>query len=126
MRLAQHASLKPNELFTAALEDKRGNSKFRPSRDNEMNVLGLTLLGEIDREVQDATDRRIQTRSDIDAVLLFSRFSARRSGFDPHILRKRDFLDQVLIRELDPLDLRLHSLVSRPLPFPNGQLQFLP
>ncbi len=126
LRLAQDAALKPTELFAAGLEDKKGNSKFRPSRDNEINVLGLTLLGEIDHDVQDAAHLWIQTRSDIDAVLLFSRFSVHRSGFDPHILRKRGILDQVLIRELDALDLRLHSLIARPLPFTDGQLQFLP
>lgn len=125
IRLAQHGSIDPEKLFAADLEDEDGKCKFRPSGGNEINVLGLTLLGQIDREVQEAASKWIQTRCDIDALLLFSRFSAHRSGFDAHILRKRDLLDQVMIRDLDRLDLRMHSRISRPIPFPDGQLPFL-
>ncbi len=126
LRSAQGDSLEPNNLFAAGLEDKKGNCKFRPSPPNEINVLGLTLLGEIGREVQEAACEWIKTRNDIDAILLFSRFSARRTGFDPQVLRKGALLDQVMIRELEPLDLRLHGVVSKPLRFSLGQLQFLP
>ena len=79
---------------------QEGQCKFRLSPANEINVLGLTLLGEIDGEVQESACEWIKTRNDIDAILLFSRFSARRSGFDPQVLRKGELLDEVMMREL--------------------------
>ena len=126
LRFAQGGSLDPNQLFAAGLHDKKGNCKFRASGADEINVLGLTLLGEIDREVQDCASEWIKARNDIDALLLFSRFSARHSGFNVQVVRKRELLHYVLVRELAPLDQRLHSRVSRPLPFSHAQLPFLP
>ena len=125
LRSVQGCSLNPDDLFAPGLEDKHGNSKFRQAGKGEINVLGLTLLGEINREVQERAFEWINTRSDIDAVLLFSRFSLQRCGFDPHIVRNKELLAQVMIRELDPLDRCLHGRISKPLPIPLSQLPFL-
>ena len=118
--MAQEHELSVEEIFGAGLEDEDGNSKFRESTSSEVNVLALTLLGEIDREVQLCARDWLQTRTDIDAVLLFTRFSRQRSGFDVHIVRKRELLEQVLVRELSPLDNCLHSVIERPLPYPHS------
>lgn len=125
LRFAQGATTAPEQLFSAGLE-KNGRCKFRPSNANEINVLGVTLLGEINRDVQAQAGDWIKSRNDIDALLLFSRFSQNRSGFDVHAVRKRELLDAVLVRSLDPLDQSLHGRVATPLPFSLNQLPFLP
>jgi hypothetical protein len=63
--------------------DKKVNPKFRASRDNEVNVLGISLFGEITREVQLAVSEWLMNRQNlIDAVLIVSREARRKSGFD--------------------------------------------
>ena len=49
LRMAQEHELSVEEIFGAGLEDEDGNSKFRESTSSEVNVLALTLLGEIDQ-----------------------------------------------------------------------------
>ena len=126
LRMAQGQELDTNKLFAAKLEDDKGNSKFRQSTSSEINVLALTLIGEIDHEVQLRAEEWLRTRDDIDAVLLFTRFSKQRSGFDRHVVRKSALLDQVLVPQLSPRDECLHFVIERPLPYPLSQLQFLP
>jgi hypothetical protein len=59
--------------------------KFVPSREHEVNVLALTLFGEIDHDVQEIIGDWLLNRQDvIDAVLITSRESRRRSCFDWH------------------------------------------
>jgi hypothetical protein len=59
--------------------------KFRPSDDDEVNVLALTLFGEISREVQLVIAQWLTERqSMVDAVLVTSREARRRSCFDWH------------------------------------------
>ena len=115
-----------SELFESGLEDETGNRKFRPSTNSEINVVALTLMGEIDHDVQFQAGQWIKEQSDIDALLLFTRFSDRKSGFDFHVIRKRQLLDQFLNTQLAPIDTLLHARVETPLPFAISQLQFLP
>lgn len=119
-------SIKPNEIFEAGVIDKRGRSKFRPSGPDEINVLGLTVIGEINREVQKYAEKWLKTRDDVDAILLFSRFSDRKAGFDLHVQRKQELLSQVLNRALDDKDTCLHGRIQCPLPFTLSQLRFVP
>ncbi len=108
--------INPKEIFEAALFDKKGRCKFFPSKPDEINVLALTLIGEIDHEVQYHAENWLKTRKDIDAIALFSRFSTRKTGFDLHVQRKQDLLSQVLNRDLHDKNKYLHSLIQRPLP----------
>jgi hypothetical protein len=124
LRFAQGKSVAPEQLFDAGLT-KSGKSKFRPSGENEVNVLGLTLLGEINRDVQERAGEWIKGQKDVDVLLLFTRFSQGHSGFDVHAVRKGELLNLVLKRELDTLDKCLHGRVETPLPFTISQLQLL-
>jgi hypothetical protein len=119
--------INPKEIFEAGII-KKGRSKFRPSQPDEINVLGITLIGEIDHEVQNHAEKWLTTRADIDAIAIFSRFPNQKTGFDLHVQRKhkQDLLNQVLIRNLHDKDNCLHSLIQRPLPCKVSQLQFLP
>jgi hypothetical protein len=118
--------INPEDIFEAGLFDKKGRCKFFPSKPDEINVLALTLIGEIDHEVQYHAENWLKTRKDIDAIALFSRFSTRKTGFDLHVQRKQDLLSQVLNRDLHDKDKYLHSLIQRPLPCTIPQLRFLP
>lgn len=113
------------EMFEAGVI-KEGRSKFRRSGTSEVNILGITLIGEIDRDVQHYAAEWLKTRDDIDAILLFTRFSSRKSGFDIHVQRKRDLLEQVLKRDLSERDECLHARLQQPLPYTWSQLEFLP
>jgi len=63
--------------------DKKVNPKFRVSRDNEINVLGLSLFGEITREVQLVIREWLVNRQDlIDAVVITTREARRKTSFD--------------------------------------------
>jgi hypothetical protein len=117
--------LNPIDLFEAGVI-KDGRSKFRPSQPDEINVLGITLIGEIDHEVQQQAESWLQTRNDVDAIILFSRFSSRNPALALHVQRKHELLSQVLNRQLDDKDNCLHSLIERPLPCTISQLRFLP
>lgn len=113
------------EIFEAGVI-KDGRSKFRPSGPSEVNVLGITLLGEIDHDVQKEAAEWLKTRDDIDAILLFTRFSVRKSAFDLHVQRKAGLIDQVLNRHLSEKDLCMHARIQMPLPYTFSQLRFLP
>jgi hypothetical protein len=118
-------SLIPQDIFEAGFI-KEGRGKFRPSQPDEINVLGITLIGEIDHEVQQQTEIWLQTRADVDAIILFSRFSSRNPALAFHVHRKNELLSQVLNRQLDDKDNCLHSLIVRPLPCTISQMRFLP
>jgi hypothetical protein len=126
LRAAQGEDLNPTEIFTAGLEDKKGSCKFRPSGPDEINVLGLTLIGEIDRDVQLEAEKWLGTRDDIDAVLLYTRLSGRKAGFDAQIVRKHGLLKQVLNPDISGIDQGLHGRIKTPIPIPFSQLRFLP
>lgn len=126
LRFAQGAPPDPAQLFSAGLEDADGKRKFRPSSESEINVLGVSLFGEIDRDVQVCAAEWVRSRSDIDILLLFTRFSARRSGFDVQAARKAPLLNSVLNRNLSELDLCLDGVVATPLPYALSQLPYLP
>jgi len=117
--------LNPVDVFEAGVI-KDGRSKFRPSQHDEINVLGITLIGEIDHEVQQHAESWLQTRNDVDAIVLFSRFSSRKPSLALHVQRKHEMLSQVLNQQLDDKDNCLHSLIQRPLPCTISQLRFLP
>ena len=105
--------ISPEKLFDEGLV-KNGKHKFRKSSDSEVNVLAVTLLSEINRDVQLAAEHWLNEQTVIDALLLFTRFSINRSGFDVHVREKRHLLDAVLDRQLSTLDLSLHSCFEFP------------
>ena len=64
--------------------------KFKPSQEHEVNVLALSLFGEINREVQFVIGRWLsQHQGIIDAVLVTSREARRRSCFDWHFRNQK-------------------------------------
>lgn len=65
---------------------KNVTPKFRRSQADEVNVLALSLIGEIDHCVQSALEDWLVKRQDvIDAILVTSRESSRKSSFDVHL-----------------------------------------
>jgi hypothetical protein len=117
--------LNPEEVFAAGVI-KNGRSKFRPSQADEINLLGITLMAEIDDEVQQHAKNWLKTRNDIDAIALFSRCSHHHAPFALHVQRKHELLSQVFDGQLDAKDECLHSSIQRPLPYTIPQLRFLP
>ena len=71
--------------------------KFRPSRPDEVNVLGISLFGEIDGNVQRVVSDWLLSNENrdsddtplIDAVLLATRESRRRSSFDRQLRNEK-------------------------------------
>lgn len=63
--------------------ENKVNPKFRASREDEVNVLGLSLFGEITREVQLVVSEWLTNRQElIDAVVIVTREARRKSCFD--------------------------------------------
>jgi len=97
---------------------KKVIQKFRKSEPTEVNVLALSLFGEIDRDVQMIVGEWLSNRQDvIDAVIITSREARRKSCFDFHFrnqkaqylrpfLREPTYEDQSLIFSLIvPIDI---------------------
>ena len=79
--------------------------KFRPSEDHEINVLAISLFGELDREVQIVlSDWLVQKQSLVDAILVASRESRRRSSFDSQFLNEKARLLRHWLRQPDEED----------------------
>ena len=105
----------PSDLFDDVLP------KFRPSKANEINAVGVTVFGEIDDSIKRAADdflRLTDKEGKIDAVVVFSRFAVRTEshhvlGRDPKaaILRER-------IAPLDDEDVAAIALVEHLVGFP--------
>ena len=63
--------------------ENKVNPKFRASREDEVNVLALSLFGEITREVQLVVSEWLINRQElIDAVVIVTREARRKSCFD--------------------------------------------
>jgi hypothetical protein len=85
--------------------------KFDTSSEDEINILGLTLFGEIDREVQQSIATWLQKQSVVDAVLIWSHEGRNRSIFDRQIKSsKAQILSMPFITEpIEERDLILKS-----------------
>ena len=57
-------------------------AKFGSSRDNELNLVGITLLAQLDREVQDAAARYLACHEHIDGVVWWSTGTGERHPID--------------------------------------------
>lgn len=76
--------------------------KFKPSQEHEVNVLALSLIGEINREVQFVIGEWLKQQSVIDAVLVTSREARRRSCFDRHFRNQKATRLKDFLREPSP------------------------
>lgn len=63
--------------------------KFRESNSNEINVLALSLFGEINRDVQIVVSDWLKQQRQVDAVIIASREALRRAAFDPHLATEK-------------------------------------
>ena len=64
--------------------------KFRRSFDNEVNILGISLFGEIDRQVQSVVgDWLTSGQTLLDGIIITSRESRFKSSFDRHFLNAK-------------------------------------
>jgi hypothetical protein len=74
--------------------------KFKSSQEHEINVLAISLFGEINREVQFVIGKwLIEHQGAIDAVLVTSREARRRSCFDWHFRNHKARRLQGFMRE---------------------------
>ncbi len=76
--------------------------KFKPSQEHEVNVLALSLFGEINREVQFVIGEWLKQQSVLDAVLVTSREARRRSCFDWHFRNQKATRLKDFLREPSP------------------------
>jgi hypothetical protein len=64
--------------------------KFRESGPDEVNVLALSLFGEIDRDVQSTVaDWLVKEQHLVDAIIIASREARHRSGFDQQLANEK-------------------------------------
>jgi hypothetical protein len=77
--------------------------KFKPSQEYEVNVLALSLFGEINRDVQMVIGEWLgKHQGPIDAVLVSSRESRRRSCFDWHFRSQKAAKMKGFLKEPSP------------------------
>ena len=81
--------------------------KFRESNSNEINVLALSLFGEIDRDVQLVVSDWLKQQSRVDAVIIASREARRRADFDPHLATEKSRILRHCFAEPDKEDASL-------------------
>lgn len=87
------------DWFEQFCEDKV-NPKFMVSRDDEVNVLGLSLFGEITREVQLVVSEWLVNRQDlIDAVVIVTREGRRKSSLDIQLRNSKSSLIKNFLNE---------------------------
>lgn len=99
--------------------DKKVNPKFRASKDNEVNVLGLSLFGEITREVQLVISEWLTNRQDlIDAVLIVTREARRKSCFDVQLRNGKARLMKSFLNEPSLEDQSLAYSLTVPVKIP--------
>jgi hypothetical protein len=101
------------------------NYKFRPSGPDEVNILGLSVFGELDRELQLVVSDWLKSQRLVDAVLIASRESRRKSGFDAQLLNDKAKLLSPLLRPLGDEDQTLAFALEVPMQMP-GLPQFPP
>lgn len=78
--------------------------KFRKSTANEVNVLALSLFGEIDRDVQLVVSDWLKQQCLIDAVIITSREARRRSDFNRQLANEKSRILRHCLREYDEED----------------------
>ena len=99
--------------------EKKVNPKFRASRENEINVLGLSLIGEITREVQLVVSEWLVNRQElIDAVLITTREARRKSSFDIQLRNTKARLIKNFLVEPTHEDQSLAFSLILPVKFP--------
>jgi hypothetical protein len=99
--------------------DKKVNPKFRASKDSEVNVLGLSLFGEITREVQLVISEWLTNRQDlIDAVLVVTREARRKSCFDVQLRNGKARLMKSFLNEPSLEDQSLAYSLTVPVKIP--------
>jgi len=115
-----------HSLFEEGLATRSGKLKFVKSKDSEVNVLGLTIYGPLDRPIQDAANSFIDTNAlNVDAVAIWSWISeqtphfALHSGVNPskadrirEHLNVEDLEDTQEIHLIAHPDLRLQGLLA--------------
>lgn len=80
--------------------ENKVNPKFRASREDEINVLGLSLFGEITREVQLVVREWLVNRQElIDAVVITTREARRKSCFDIQLRNTKASLMKNFLKE---------------------------
>ena len=97
--------------------------KFRESTANEINVLALSLFGEIDRDVQLVVSEWLKQQCLIDAVIITSREARRRSDFNRQLASEKSRILRHCLREYDEEDSSLWFVLDvayelRSSPFP--------
>jgi hypothetical protein len=100
--------------------------KFRPSRSDEVNVLGVSLFGEIDGNVQRVISEWLLSNENrdsddaplIDAVLLATRESRRHSSFDRQLRNERAHLIKSHFRGPDAEDESFFFVFDVPVKIP--------
>ena len=93
--------------------------KFRPSAPHEVNVLAISLFGELDREVQLVVSDWLKTKQNlVDAILIASRESRRRSSFDAQLLNEKARLLGHWLKPSHAEDETLAFALEVPLPIP--------
>lgn len=93
--------------------------KFRPSESHEINVLAISLFGELDREVQIVlSDWLSQNQSVVDAVLVATRESRRRARFDSQFINEKARLLRHYLKDPDREDQTLAFALEVPMKLP--------
>lgn len=78
--------------------------KFRQSSENEVNVLALSLFGEIDCDVRFTVSNWLKQQCLVDAVIIATREARRRPAFDVHFATDKSKLLRHNLREFDEED----------------------
>jgi len=100
--------------------------KYRPSGSGEINVLALSLFGEIDRDVQlIVSDWLTSGQNLLDGILIASRESRRRSGFDRQLLAGKAHLLTQFLNPPDAEDQRMVFRLQHPQDYPELDLPFV-
>ena len=118
--LVRHTRGRPfnKEWFTTFCSEKV-LPKFRPSGTDEINILGLSLFGEIDRNVQLVVSEWLrQHKCLIDAVVIVTREARGRSGLDKQIVNDKAQILNPFIKELDAEDSSLAFAFEVPIKVP--------
>lgn len=92
--------------------------KFRPSEENEVNVLAISLFGELDREVQTVMSEWLSAQKVIDAIVIATREGRRKSTFDCQLRGEKAQLMKHFLRGPDEEDQSLAFALEVPVKLP--------
>lgn len=97
--------------------------KFRPSRPDEVNLLAISLFGEIDRGVQMVVSDWLRSGQNvIDGVLIATREARRKSQFDQQLLTEKARLIRHLIEPPHGEDCAMAFVLEVPVDVPGLNL----